>query len=101
MLPRHHRYDYSPLIECKDYSWPGGKRLAFSLTTNISVRAFGTGRGHDNARHGEPQTRRNYFWRIYGNRWCATSRSIRTRSAIPSACGPCAQHFSTASRTGS
>ena len=27
-LPRHSRYDYSPIIERKDYSWPGGKRLA-------------------------------------------------------------------------
>ena len=67
-LPHHGRYDYLPLTGRKDYSWPGGKRLAFCLTTNISVHAFGTGRGHDNAKHGEPQTQRNYSWRDYGNR---------------------------------
>jgi hypothetical protein len=32
------------------------------------VFAFGKGRGHDNAKHGEPQTQRNYSWRDYGNR---------------------------------
>ncbi|MBI3935625.1 MAG: polysaccharide deacetylase family protein [Betaproteobacteria bacterium] len=68
MLPRHTRYDYSPLTERKDYSWPGGKRLAFCVTTNIDCFAFGKGRGHDNAKHGEPQTHRNYSWRDYGNR---------------------------------
>lgn len=67
-LPHHGRYDYLPLIERRDYSWPGGKRLAFCITTNISVHAFGKGRGHDNAKHGEPQTNRNYSWRDYGNR---------------------------------
>jgi allantoinase len=67
-LPRHNRYDYSPIIERKDYSWPGGKRLAFCLTTNITCFAFGKGRGPDNAKHGEPQTQRNYAWREYGNR---------------------------------
>jgi len=67
-LPRHGRYDYAPITERADYSWPEGKRLAFCLTTNIAVHAFGTGRGHDNAKHGEPQTQRNYSWRDYGNR---------------------------------
>jgi hypothetical protein len=68
LVPRHSRYDYSPLIERKDYSWPGGKRLAFCITTNVEVFAFGKGRGHDNAKLGEPQTHRNYSWRDYGNR---------------------------------
>ena len=67
-LPHHNRYDYSPLPERKDYSWPGGKRLAFCITTNVECFAFGKGRGHDNAKHGEPQTHRNYSWRDYGNR---------------------------------
>ena len=67
-LPQHNRYDYVPLPGRKDYSWPGGKRLAFCITTNIEVFAFGKGRGHDNAKHGEPQTQRNYAWRDYGNR---------------------------------
>jgi hypothetical protein len=67
-LPRHSRYDYSPITERKDYSWPGGKRLAFCITTNIECFAFGVGLGHDNAKSGEPQTQRNYSWRDYGNR---------------------------------
>jgi len=67
-LPRHNRYDYSPIIERRDYSWPGGKRLAFCLTTNITCFAFGKGRGPDNAKLSEPQTTRNYAWREYGNR---------------------------------
>ena len=67
-LPQHSRYDYSPITERKDYSWPGARRLAFCITTNIECFAFGKGRGHDNAKHGEPQTQRNYSWRDYGNR---------------------------------
>lgn len=67
-LPHHNRYDYSPITERKDYNWPGGKRLAFCITTNIECFAFLKGRGHDNAKHGEPQTQRNYSWRDYGNR---------------------------------
>ena len=67
-LPQHGRYDYSPITERKDYSWPEARRLAFCITTNIECFAFGKGRGHDNAKHGEPQTQRNYSWRDYGNR---------------------------------
>ena len=68
LVPQHSRYDFVPLTERKDYSWPSGKRLAFCITTNVEVFAFGKGRGHDNAKHGEPQTQRNYSWRDYGNR---------------------------------
>lgn len=68
LIPQQTRYDYVPLTERKDYSWPGGTRLAFCITTNVEVFAFGKGRGHDNAKHGEPQTQRNYSWRDYGNR---------------------------------
>jgi allantoinase len=67
-LPQQTRYDYSPITERKDYSWPQGKRLAFCITTNIECFAFGKGRGHDSAKHGEPQNQRNYSWRDYGNR---------------------------------
>ena len=51
-LPQHGRYDYSPITERKDYSWPQGKRLAFCITTNIECFAFGKGRGHDKAKRG-------------------------------------------------
>ena len=50
LVPTHTRYDYVPLNERKDYNWPGGKRLAFCITTNVEVFAFGKGRGHDNAK---------------------------------------------------
>ncbi|MDB5947182.1 MAG: polysaccharide deacetylase, partial [Ramlibacter sp.] len=68
LLPQHKRYDFIPLPERKDYSWPGGKRLAFVITTNVEWFAFGAGMGHDPAKTGEPQTHRNYSWRDYGNR---------------------------------
>ena len=68
LLPKHSRYDYVPLPERKDYFWPGQKRLAFVVTTNIECFAFGAGLGHDPAKTGEPQTHRNYSWRDYGNR---------------------------------
>ena len=68
LLPEHGRYDFVPLVERRDYCWPGGKRLAFLLTTNIEWFAFGAGLGHDPAKTGEPQTHRNYAWRDYGNR---------------------------------
>lgn len=68
LLPRHNRYDYHPITDRKDYSWPEGKRLAFVITTNVECFAFGAGAGHDPAKTGEPQTHRNYSWRDYGNR---------------------------------
>ena len=46
-LPKHNRYDYSVIGERKDYSWPGGKRLAFCTTTNIEVYAYRKGTGWD------------------------------------------------------
>ena len=67
-LPKHNRYDYSVIGERKDYSWPGGKRLAFCATTNIEVYAYRKGTGWDPAKKGEPQQQRNYAWRDYGNR---------------------------------
>lgn len=67
-LPKHNRYDYSPIGERKDYSWPGGKRLAFCIVTNIEVYAYRKGTGWDPAKKGEPQQQRNYSWRDYGNR---------------------------------
>src|SRR5262249_13072095 len=67
-LPKPNRYDYSGIGERKDYSWPGGKRLAFCVTTNIEVYAYRKGTGWDPAKKGEPQQQRNYSWRDYGNR---------------------------------
>jgi hypothetical protein len=67
-LPKHNRYEYSVIGERKDYSWPGGKRLAFCVITNIEVYAYRKGTGWDPAKKGEPQQQRNYAWRDYGNR---------------------------------
>src|SRR6266699_1970229 len=66
-LPGHTRYGYSPIVERKDYSWPGGKRLAFYVALNIEHFAFGAGLGMDPVRSGQ-QTTRNFAWRDYGNR---------------------------------
>src|SRR5262249_59481984 len=66
-LPKHNRYEYSAIGDRKDYSWPGGKRLAFCVITNIEVYAYRKGTGWDPAKKGEPQQQRNYAWRDYGN----------------------------------
>lgn len=66
---RHHdRYGFSALPERPGYSWPGDKRLAFSLCNNIEWFSFMTGLGSDHTVPGAAQTTRNYAWRDYGNR---------------------------------
>ena len=67
-LPKQTRYGYSPIGERKKYNWPGGKRLAVCLVTNVEVYAYRKGTGWDPAKKGEPQQQRNYSWRDYGNR---------------------------------
>lgn len=67
-LAKHNRYDYVPLIERPDYSWPGEKRLAVAFCNNIEVFSFLSGLGSDSASVTAPQTTRNYAWRDYGNR---------------------------------
>lgn len=67
-LPSHGRYDFAAIEERKDYSWPGGKRLAFYVALNIEHFAFGAGRGLDPTIRDGPQTQRNFAWRDYGNR---------------------------------
>jgi peptidoglycan/xylan/chitin deacetylase (PgdA/CDA1 family) len=66
-LPTHSRYSYSPIVTRPDYSWPGGKRLAFYIALNIEHFAFGTGLGMDPFHNGQQSTR-NYAWRDYGSR---------------------------------
>jgi allantoinase len=66
-LPGHSRYGYVPITKRQDYTWPGGKRLAFYIALNIEHFAFGTGLGMDPVRSGI-QTTRNWAWRDYGNR---------------------------------
>ncbi|MBC7778917.1 MAG: polysaccharide deacetylase [Proteobacteria bacterium] len=68
LVPRHDRCDFIALPGRIDYSWPDGRRLAFTVTTQITWFAFCAGLGPDPAKTGEPQTHRNYAWRDYGNR---------------------------------
>jgi peptidoglycan/xylan/chitin deacetylase (PgdA/CDA1 family) len=67
-LKKHHRYDYLPLPERPDFSWPDGKRLAVCINNNIEVFSFLSGLGSDSTSVTAPQTTRNYAWRDYGNR---------------------------------
>ena len=67
-LATHDRYDYSPITERPDFSWPDGKRLAVCICNNIEVFSFLGGMGSDSAVVSGPQTTRNYAWRDYGNR---------------------------------
>jgi len=69
VLPAHHRYDYSMIDRRPVYDWPGGKRLAFYVGTNVEYFAFGAGAGSDPAfGNASRQTQRNYAWRDYGHR---------------------------------
>ena len=67
-LPYHDRYDYSPIIERRDFSWPDGKRLAVFLALNVEHFAFGEGMGHTLTALAPPPDQRNYAWRDYGLR---------------------------------
>jgi polysaccharide deacetylase len=69
VLPAHSRYDYSMIDRRPVYDWPGGKRLAFYIGTNVEYFAFGVGAGSDPAfGSAARQTQRNYAWRDYGHR---------------------------------
>lgn len=67
-LQGHGRYDHLNINQRPDYTWPGGKRLAFYIALNIEHFAFGAGLGIDPTNRNGPQTSRNYAWRDYGNR---------------------------------
>jgi hypothetical protein len=67
-LPEHNRYPFSAIDRRADYSWPGGKRLAFYIAISVEHFAFGAGLGEDISTLGAPQTQRNFGWRDYGQR---------------------------------
>jgi peptidoglycan/xylan/chitin deacetylase (PgdA/CDA1 family) len=67
-LKRHGRYDYSPIVERADFSWPGGRRLAFYVALNVEQFSFGGALGHTPTALGPPPDPRNYAWRDYGLR---------------------------------
>lgn len=66
-IKHHNRYDFSPLPQRADYSWPGGKRLALHVALNVEHFVFG-GTGHYPAAPGHSPDHRNYAWREYGVR---------------------------------
>jgi allantoinase len=67
-LPTHDRYPFSIIDQRKDFSWPGGKRLAFYVCFNIEYFAFGAGMGSDVGLANPAPNHRSYAWRDYGNR---------------------------------
>jgi len=67
-LEHHHRYAYSPITERRDFSWPGGKRLALYVALNVEHFTFGDGLGHTPTSLGKAPDPRNYAWRDYGLR---------------------------------
>jgi allantoinase len=67
-LPTHDRYPFSIIDQRKDFSWPGGKRLAFYVCFNLEYFAFGSGMGSDVGLANPPPNHRSYAWRDYGNR---------------------------------
>lgn len=67
-LPKHNRYDYSPIHRRPVYEWPNGSRLAVTLCCAVEHFAYRAGMGSDNVSTTSPQTQRNYAWREYGNR---------------------------------
>lgn len=68
MLRSHGRFDYSPITQRPDYSWPGGKRLAVYVANNIEAFSFGDGKGAAIAPPDQALSHSVYSWRDYGNR---------------------------------
>jgi polysaccharide deacetylase len=69
-LKRHNRYGFSPITDRKDFTWPGGKRMAFYVALNVEHFSFGDGLGLTaTATSTGPQPDvRNFGWRDYGLR---------------------------------
>ena len=67
-LPSHGRYDYVPITQRPDFTWPDGRRLAVYVAINLEYFAFGEGLGAALAPGGPHPDVLNYAWRDYGNR---------------------------------
>ncbi|MFI5000777.1 MAG: polysaccharide deacetylase family protein [Reyranellales bacterium] len=67
-LVGHDRYDYIPLRDRPDYSWPSGRRLAVYFALNLEHFSFGEGLGAELAPGGPQPDVLNFAWRDYGNR---------------------------------
>ena len=68
MLPRHGRYEYSPITRRARFRWPGDRKLAVYFAFGIEHYAFGEGLT-ENLVAGMPAPDvLNHSWREYGNR---------------------------------
>ena len=67
-LPTHGRFGYSALPKRRDYSWPGGKRLAMYIAVNVETFGFGMEIGTVLGSALPMPDHRNWSWREYGNR---------------------------------
>ncbi len=68
MLASHNRFDYSPITERPDFTWPGGRRLAIHLSLNLEHFAYNEGLGLSYSPGIPHPNTYNWAWREYGNR---------------------------------
>lgn len=68
MLRDHGRFRYSAIVDRPDFTWPGGKRLAFHLALNLEHFAYGEGLGISYSPGIPHPNTYNWAWREYGNR---------------------------------
>ncbi|MDA1098554.1 MAG: polysaccharide deacetylase family protein [Proteobacteria bacterium] len=68
MLSTHGRYEYSPISQRPDYSWPESKRLAVYVALNVEQFAWDESIESAIAPSGMHNKQSVYAWRDYGNR---------------------------------
>jgi allantoinase len=69
MLPTHGRFKYSPITGRRDFSWPGGTRLAVYIAICLEHFSYGDGGLGLSYSPGLPHPNTyNWAWREYGNR---------------------------------
>ncbi|HJM94027.1 MAG: polysaccharide deacetylase family protein [Alphaproteobacteria bacterium] len=68
MLSHHGRYDFSPISQRPNYSWPDGKRLAVYIALNVEQFAWDKSIESAIAPSGMHNKQSVYSWRDYGNR---------------------------------
>src|SRR5256714_5754695 len=69
MLPTHGRFDYSPITDRPDFSWPGGRRLAVYIPVALEHFSYNEGGLGLSYSPGLPHPNTyNWAWREYGNR---------------------------------
>lgn len=67
-LSYHDRFDYVPITQRPEFTWPEGNGLAVFIAVNLEHFAFGQGLGAELAPRGPQPDVLNYAWRDYGNR---------------------------------